>query len=432
MNKKILISFLVSALCVVLFLTSVNAYVDKYYFFRIKNGTIEKFDYDDTLANERMLSAYLLKNNPKGTYDGIIVGGSKARPLSPDIFKHYTGMNYLSCVADCGYMEYYEQIINYAIKEQDIKHVILHFSGRETFQKLVGDIKYRIPAVVQGKSELTDDVYYLFTNISDTLKDEETKKKTVKLSKLSSLNHRITSRNPQEDINKPFADYLGISDDEKQINSWIGEARIETAKLNGMYNYYGRMTSGVDGAKEEWTAGYVYDYYNSYDEDLYELFEEVPYLPYLESNLEVLRRIKNTCDEHGVKLDVMIGSVFMIERCKYEGQEYWNYLKQIADITDFYDFSYFCDINNNPYNFLNGTHNLDSLAWVMISSMNGYDPYNYGKYVTKGNVDEYIREREEAYYKCKLEYESTGTVWLKGLDDESNLSVLPKSFFDGM
>lgn len=163
-----------------------------------------------------------------------------------------------------------------------------------------------------------------------------------------------------------------------------------------------------------------------------DIFRRDKYLPYPEDNIRHLENIKRLCDDNGIELTVVIGGVSIIERAKYECPEYWEYLQRIYEITDFYDFSYFCDINNNTYNFYTGNHHLDTISWVELASIYGYDPYGYGIHITEENINEYLTRRAGDYYAMQEELERTGTLNLPGLGDESDLSVLPQSFYDGL
>ena len=437
MFKKLILTFLIIAFAGVAVCVGINWYMDSYFYFRVNSGYIDRYDSILGTRNERMLASYLLKNKPKGTYDGIIVGGSKSRPFTPTIFNNMSGSNYLSCSGGNGEFGYYEKIIDYAIENQGIKNVVLHLGGREVSMKPIDDIKFRMPAALENKPQLLDTVFYAFTDFTDIIK-------SIKKDPVPSIGERfsklkIASRDPLAKENKKIAHYLNLEEENAQTDSWIGSARIDSSKTMGIVFYYDEALKGDPSFKEEWKNKNVLndkeilsDDDNTYSVILKRVFEEKPHLPYVSENIQSLKRIKQKCDENKVKLTVVMGSMSIVERARYEGNEYWNYLREIADITDYYDFSYFCDINNNPFNFLDGRHNLDTVAWVMISKLYGYDPYGFGKYVTKDNVDEHLIERKKAYNALKEEYERTGALELPGQNDASDLSDLPAEFFEGI
>ncbi|MGN0163975.1 MAG: hypothetical protein ACI4EA_10435 [Candidatus Ornithomonoglobus sp.] len=422
MNKNLITSFLAIALGGVILMAGFNWYMDIHEFFRVRTGVITKADYDDGEINERMLAAYSIRNNPAGTYDGIIVGGSKARPLSGELLKYYTGMNYLSCTAANGNFEYYENIIDYAVRHQGIKHVLLHFSGVETYTGVQPDINNRVPALLKGECELKDYAYYLFCNIGDSFNKLFYVGAPSLEERFKATSHKGTSTENENNTN--IADYMDLP-----RGDWVGEARMGSANITGLRSYYEKISDKGDSAKLSWCDDHTMAFYGYTFEDI---FRKDKRLPYLEDNITHLENIKRLCDDNGIELTVVIGGVSIIERAKYECPEYWEYLRNICEITDFYDFSYFCDINNNPYNFYTGNHHLDTISWVELASIYGYDPYGYGIHITGENINEYLTQRAHDYYAMQEELELTGTLALPGLNDESDLSVLPQSFYYGL
>ncbi|MGN1115938.1 MAG: hypothetical protein ACI4TH_05180, partial [Candidatus Ornithomonoglobus sp.] len=344
MNKKLIISFLAVVLAGTALMAGFNRYMDIHEFFRVRSGVITKADYDDGEINERMLAVYSLRNDPAGTYDGIIVGGSKARPLSAELLQYFTGMNYLSCTAANGNFEYYEDIINYAVQHQGIKHALLHFSGVETYTGPQPDINNRVPALLKGESELKDCVYYLFCNIGDSFNKLFYEGAPSIEERFGAASHKGSG--PEDENNIHIADYMALPRED-----WIGEARMRSANITGLRSYYENIAGMGDSAKLSWCDKHTMAFYGYTFDDI---FREDKRLPYLEDNITHLENIKKACDDNGVELTVVIGGVSIIERAKYECPKYWEYLRKISEITDFYDFSYFCDINNNPYNFYTG------------------------------------------------------------------------------
>ena len=432
MFKKLILTFLIIAFAGIAVCAGINWYVDPYIYFRIHEGRVERFDSELVDRNERMLSAYLLKNKPRGTYDGIIVGGSKSRPLTAMMVSNISGSSYLSCPGTYGAFESYEKTINYAIDNQDIKNVILHISGRELLYGEKDVAGSRMPSVLEGKPEFLDTVFYCFTDIAKTLV-----KYSVPSFKERFSDYPISSRDPKAEENKKLTQYLNI--DNSQTDSWIGSARIDSTKLDGIEQYYKTVLTGDPSVKEKWKNDHVIcdkELFNednpTYDSMLKRLFKEKSPLPYHASTIETIKRIKQKCDENNVKLTVVMGTLSITEKARYEGSEYWNFLREVADITDYYDFSYYCDINNNPFNFRDSKHNLDTVSWVIAARLYGYDPYGFGRYVTRDNVDEHLIERKRVFNELKEEYEKTGTVEIPGQNDESDLSVLPADFFEGI
>ena len=66
-------------------------------------------------------------------------------------------------------------------------------------------------------------------------------------------------------------------------------------------------------------------------------FERDPSVPAIEQNIEAMRQIKEICDENGVTLKVVIGPTFLAEIYKFEGEAYYDYLRELVKITDIWD-----------------------------------------------------------------------------------------------
>ena len=175
--------------------------------------------------------------------------------------------------------------------------------------------------------------------------------------------------------------------------------------------------------EEDWDA-YVDEYVlPRYQQNLRPLFERDPSVPAIEQNIEAMRQIKEICDESGVTLKVVIGPTFLAEIYKFEGEAYYDYLRELVKITDIWDFSGFIPENLNPYNFVNEGHYNNTVADLIVNIMYGKaEREGFGVVLTQDNIEEYLEERKADYERLKAEYEETGTVALYGLEDESYIA----------
>lgn len=147
--------------------------------------------------------------------------------------------------------------------------------------------------------------------------------------------------------------------------------------------------------------------------------------PAYDANLTALRSIKKLCDANGVTLKVMIGASFIGERDTYECNRYYAYLKELVSITDVWDFSSFSDINLNPYNFVNRKHYNTAVGDLMINTMYGGESVEgFGIYLTKDNIDDYLKQRKADFDELKLEFETTGTIVLPDMTDDSYIAAV--------
>lgn len=135
--------------------------------------------------------------------------------------------------------------------------------------------------------------------------------------------------------------------------------------------------------------------------------------PFLKQSLVELQNIKNICDTHGIKLTVMIGAVFVSKKEWFESNEFYDWLREISQITEFYDFSGFNEINLNPYNFYDSNHFNKKVGDKMLRIMYGVEePCGFGEKITRNNIESYLERRRADYEKIKEEYKATGTIKL--------------------
>lgn len=434
--KKLICSFVAVVLIGVIGFAGLNYLVDPFGYFRLSAGfttNLESIGIPAESKNGRLETVCTLKNTLQSNfYQGLIVGGSKSEVITAELMQAYTGMKYLSCTASYGEFEYYEKIIRFALQHQQLQHIVLHLSGIEIWENPpAGGIEtYRIPDTITtqtgNKYSLTDTLYYLFADANNAVN-------SLWSGTAPSLGQRFSIQPVPEDRHSPLrpenqalSQQVGISDLIDENNISAGTVRISMAKV--MPSYY-RRVQGTE-KKDTWAKNNVINAYGiPYNSQMAQLFLVKKNLINKDKNIEHLRNIINLCNAYNVELTLVLGSTFLVERGSYECPEYWDYLHQIALLTDFYDFSYFCDINMNPYNFRNPTHNLDVVAIVMIDNLYGDGVIPFGQKVTAENFSEYIAQRQADYYALEREYRETGTVQLPGAGEESDLSSLPGEFW---
>lgn len=376
---------------------AINYFSDPYGYFAMQRGEIVTKPY---IKNLRLMLENVFHENPSDTYTGIIVGGSKSAVLSPAIFEYYTGNRYYNANISYGNFEDYETVIRYAFQHQQIKHVVLHLSGLEVYDPaLVGKAdneSNRMPEVIYTGSDWADMMHYAFLGMNITM-DElvdgyDVSKKTTPV---------VLGKTVQEELE-----------------------RIETAA--GHAAYLKQTEAKTRESYETYAQKYVIDYYGPFDWTMGQLFEYYqPDLIYKQSNIDTLIRIKNICEAYGAELTVIMGATFIGELYLNECPDYWEYIYDMAQITDIWDFSYYCDYNRNPYNFFNAAHNLAPIAWQMVMNMYGERVNDYGQLITKENALEKVTERMQAYYTLQKQWRETGNIELEDYDDPSNISVMP-------
>ena len=349
------------------------------------NYTLDPLDYFtvsknktsyDTNSYARAIKSEYLSRHPE-EFDAVVIGGSKAGVLSTELLSEYTGKNYYNFYFNCGNFSDYEKYITFLIKNVGISEVTLHLSSFETqYYTKEGDGSYvfEVPAILTGNpwSRLTEICNYLMTDIKTTF--QETKNKQ--------------------------------------------EGSYSTDDLATGERIWGKAIESMAKDPDAFVKNHVT---NSFESRMKKFFrQEASRYTAFDDNIAALKRIKALCDENQVTLKVVIGASFLTERCAYECYRYYDYLRQIVEITDVWDFSDYNDVNRNPYNFINYKHFDNAVADLMVNTMYGRETKEgFGIYLTKENIDEYLDQRILDYRALKEEFETTGTIELLGMEDDS-------------
>lgn len=365
--------FIILAVGIGIFMAT-NFFVDPTGYFSVERGADEVDANGYTRAAK---SKYIKKHADE--YDAVVLGGSKSGVLSTELLSEYTGKNYYNFYFAYGCFADFLTYTQYLIETAGVEEITLHLSSIEVQKYNREDTNeiYEVPAVVNGNSldKALETLNYLCRNITSSI------------------------------------EYLmeGQDELEKGMDSLI------TGERNYSYPY--------SLMEEDWDA-YVDEYVlPRYQQNLRPLFERDPSVPAIEQNIEAMRQIKEICDENGVTLKVVIGPTFLAEIYKFEGEAYYDYLRELVKITDIWDFSGFIPENLNPYNFVNEGHYNNTVADLIVNIMYGKaEREGFGVILTQDNIEEYLEERKADYERLKAEYEETGTVALYGLEDESYIA----------
>ncbi|HIR12973.1 MAG TPA: hypothetical protein IAB31_03505 [Candidatus Choladousia intestinavium] len=365
--------FIILAVGIGIFMAT-NFFVDPTGYFSVERGADEVDANGYTRAAK---SKYIKKHADE--YDAVVLGGSKSGVLSTELLSEYTGKNYYNFYFAYGCFADFLTYTQYLIETAGVEEITLHLSSIEVQKYNREDTNeiYEVPAVVNGNSldKALETLNYLCRNITSSI------------------------------------EYLmeGQDELEKGMDSLI------TGERNYSYPY--------SLMEEDWDA-YVDEYVlPRYQQNLRPLFERDPSVPAIEQNIEAMRQIKEICDENGVTLKVVIGPTFLAEIYKFEGEAYYDYLRELVKITDIWDFSGFIPENLNPYNFVNEGHYNNTVADLIVNIMYGKaEREGFGVVLTQDNIEEYLAERKADYERLKAEYEETGTVALYGLEDESYIA----------
>lgn len=353
-----------------------NYTLDPLDYFTVRKG---KTSYDTNSYARAIKSEYLTKN--ADDFDAVILGGSKAGVLSTELLSEYTGRNYYNFYFNSGNFSDYEKYLDFLIDHAGISEVTLHLSSFETqyyTKEGEGTYVFEVPAILTENpwKKLTEFCNYLMTDIKTTLQETKDKREGSYSTDDIATGERIWGQAIESMAKDPDA----------------------FAKRHVINNFEKNMQRFFEQEANQYTA--------------------------FDANIAALKRIKALCDENGIALKVVIGASFIGERYSYECYRYYDYLRQIVEITDVWDFSGYHDINKNPYNFINTKHYDNAVADLMVNIMYGKETREgFGVYLTRDNIDDYLQQRISDYRLLKEEFETTGTIELPGLEDDSFLVI---------
>ncbi len=366
--KRWTISFVIIIIIVLTGIAVLNLVVDPYGYFDGIDG-VNKNIHDNSYI--RVFKANHIKKYGNN-YDAYLIGGSKGGCYTSDKLKELDGYNYFNTFITCGNFQEYYIFAKYIVEQTDAKKIILNLSGFECLFDVRTGLKQETPAILTDKSEMAEFISFLFKN--------------PKLS-IDEIRHSTATDRQNEDGSRNLASYYEkhSKDPEKYVNEKV-----------------------------------IYDL----DKDMKLLFEKASTRTFssFPNDINYLRKIVQLCKENNVELLVLNSPTPLTSRQDYESEVYWNFLAQVAQVTDFWDFTSYNDINLNPYNFYDDAHAFYEVNNFVIDTINGKASYEgFGKYITKDNVYDYLQERRKDFYELQKEYEETGTIKLGGYEDSSNL-----------
>ncbi|HAL31768.1 MAG TPA: hypothetical protein DIS68_06770 [Lachnospiraceae bacterium] len=115
-----------------------------------------------------------------------------------------------------------------------------------------------------------------------------------------------------------------------------------------------------------------------------------------EQSLEDIRQIKELCDEYGINLRVFTNPLHAMTYAKGIDNGYLVFLKELAEITPYWNFSGFNDVTLDYSYYYETSHYCPAVGDMIIDNIY-YDKHDdrllaqgFGTYVTSDNVDELI------------------------------------------
>ena len=270
--------------------------------------------------------------------------------MRPEYLEKYeNGHSYYSFMIYSGDFYDYEKIIQYLVREQGAKKILLHLSGREM------EGYRRESGVLHPRVEETSQLLFYFNHLKMDLKFSKNK----------------------------LSDFVKILYDPD-----YGEYILEDGTFN----------------RDKWDARPRYELTPE------EFFKTYPDLAKVHPkqnmsactrNVQSLKEIKEFCERHDVELVTVVGATYEKEMDSFSIQEYIKYLHAMAGVTGYWDFSGYNTISYDAYKFYDSKHYSRETARLMLARMyedtNREVPEDFGFYVTADNVKEHLLRQYPEY-----------------------------------
>lgn len=373
--KKWTLGFVGLIILTLLVIMTLNYVVDPYKYFASQSGDYYEVDANDYLREQKI--EHIKKNADK--YDAYLIGGSKAGGLITENLSKIDGYSYYNCWLLSGNFPDYLSYTKYIVENTSAKKILLQISTSELyeFSRTEKGTIYETPAEITGESKALEYLSFLMKN--------------------------------------PRLSFEELFDNEERYYCRPSGER----DLGRYYKYYKEKTTG-----ENLYYGYM-------------MYETQTYYKYMEKGvpedsetvdacIDMLRQIKQLCDDNGVELQVFFGSLFAGQMVFYEGESFYDFMEQVVMTVDddVWCFNTYNDVALCMYNYYNPAHYFHEVGDLMIDTMAGEECQfeGFGVKLTRENVGQYIAERRKSLASWKEYYNSHGMLPYKSMEGEWNLT----------
>lgn len=108
-----------------------------------------------------------------------------------------------------------------------------------------------------------------------------------------------------------------------------------------------------------------------------------------------LAKLKVLCNDNNIELIVFINPINAVTYRDTNMQEFNEFKRQLAQITDYYDFSGLNDITTNNYYYYETSHYRPLVGDMIVNRLFYKGNADFGVYVTKENVEEHLQDLEK-------------------------------------
>jgi len=326
---------------------------------------------------------YLKKNHSK--YDSYIIGCSSTSSYPVSKLNEYMDADFYNLVMYGADMYDVEKMAYYVGDNYEVKNIVVNVylaNGLE-FNTEPDKLLHSLHSDVSGESKLSFYSKYAFAN-------------------------------PQYAISKIKA---------KKNDRYLSESFDVFDEKTGAYDKRKRDAESVSDLES---------FYNDYPGFLNYPHTEAHLLKYNEC-AESLKRIKKYCEEKNINFYAINGPVYYEYLHNFPENEVKQYYKALADATDFWDFS-ISSVSLEPRFFYDETHFRNDVGEMALARMFGdksvYIPEDFGTYITKENVSEYVNSFYGKTFSDKEYTKKLPVLMYHHIADEvtNDMIVSPETF----
>lgn len=279
-------------------------------------------------------------------YDAYIIGCSKTSSFPTEMLNSYYGASFYNLMMYGEDLYDVEMTLKYVLESYGAEQIVIvtGFEGLTDYDNESDGMKGNTHAKVDGSNPITFYSKYLFAN-------------------------------PRYAFDK--------------IEAWRNDSYLVNANRvftveTGAYDKSLRDVERISSLKEYMAAypEFTYDY------GYHEALEDV------DEGLASIGRMKAMCDAAGVGFTLIISPMYENDLDSYINDDLWYFYWELAEITDFWDFSGYNSVNTEPRYYYDVYHHRNSVGAMalarMFSDESVYVPEDFGVYVTAGNVEERI------------------------------------------
>lgn len=339
--KKWLIAFLCIALVLVMLVALFNYLVDPFGVFG--EPAMDWYAYSMTMNPRTAKISYLDVNYQN--YDSYIIGCSSTSSYPVETLNKYFDARFYNLITYGADMRDTEQMAQYVLEHYEVKNLVLniYIENGNTYDTLTTPLTDALPPRVDGSAALPFYLRYLFADPAYGVEKLKCYAKDTRLQQSFDV----------------FDAESGAYD----------KSRRDAEPIVSLEKYYA-----------------AYPVFTNYPERTYSL-------PNLDKCAESVGRIVAMCEAADVKLTVLMSPVYHKYLQFFPQEQVREFYTAIAQVCDFWDFSY-SSVSFEPRYFYDETHLRNCVGNMAIARMcaddSVYVPDDFGKLVTKENVDAYM------------------------------------------